>query len=173
MRIRKINSVKAEQILEALRENNWYCPCALEKNMDTKCPCKEFMEQQHSGECKCGLYEKMEDEKMIDVILTNKTDDDIVPTVGEELVDVEVVNLHKDLPLPMYQTLGASGMDLYAAVNEEVIIPCGGRTIIPTGIQVSIPRGYEMQIRPRSGLAAKYGVTVCNAPGTIDAKGMM
>ena len=98
--------------------------------------------------------------------MTNNKDSDIFSPV--EKLQVEVVRLNYDLPLPMYQSTDAAGMDLYATISEEVVIPCGGRAIIPTGIKVSIPRGYEMQIRPRSGLAAKYGVTVCNAPGTVD-----
>ncbi|HHT48879.1 MAG TPA: dUTP diphosphatase [Firmicutes bacterium] len=73
-----------------------------------------------------------------------------------------------DLPLPRYMTAGASGMDLLAAVNEEVSIPTGGVALIPTGLTIALPVGYEAQIRPRSGLAAKYGVTLLNTPGTID-----
>ena len=107
---------------------------------------------------------------MIDVMLeeelANKNDDDIFPPV--ELVRVEVVKLNDDLPLPMYQSTDAAGIDLYAAISTDMIVPCGGRAVIPSGIKVSIPIGYEMQIRPRSGLAAKYGITVCNAPGTVD-----
>ncbi|HHY36506.1 MAG TPA: dUTP diphosphatase [Firmicutes bacterium] len=73
------------------------------------------------------------------------------------------------LPLPAYMTEGAAGMDLYAALEEEVVLRPGERKLIPTGIQVAIPAGYEGQVRPRSGLAAKYGVTLLNTPGTIDA----
>ncbi|MDD3853058.1 MAG: dUTP diphosphatase [Syntrophomonadaceae bacterium] len=74
-----------------------------------------------------------------------------------------------DLPLPQYMTSGAAGVDLYAAVNEETILKPGQRMLIPTGIAISLPQGYEAQIRPRSGLAINHGITLLNAPGTIDA----
>lgn len=73
------------------------------------------------------------------------------------------------VPLPRYQTPGAAGMDLHAALPESVTIAPGARRMIPTGIAMAIPLGWEGQVRPRSGLAAKHGVTVLNAPGTIDA----
>lgn len=74
-----------------------------------------------------------------------------------------------DIPLPRYMTEHAAGMDVFAAVEtEETILP-GERKMIPTGLVVEIPVGYEAEIRPRSGLALKYGVTLVNAPGTIDA----
>jgi len=75
----------------------------------------------------------------------------------------------EDLPLPRYMSAGASGMDLCAAVKEPVVLAPGDIRLIPTGIRLSIPRGYEAQVRPRSGLALKHGVTIGNAPGTIDA----
>ena len=71
------------------------------------------------------------------------------------------------LPLPAYATEGAAGMDLLAA--REMVIPPGGRALVPTGLAVAIPDGFEMQVRPRSGLALKHGVTVLNAPGTVDS----
>lgn len=74
-----------------------------------------------------------------------------------------------DLPLPTYQSAGASGVDLYAAVEREVILEPGKRALIPTGLAVSIPFGYEAQIRPRSGLAWKHGIGLLNSPGTIDS----
>jgi len=74
-----------------------------------------------------------------------------------------------DLPLPVYQTTHAAGMDLCAAVTADVILTPGARAIIPTGFAIALPPGYEAQVRPRSGLAAKNGVTVLNTPGTIDA----
>jgi dUTP pyrophosphatase len=73
------------------------------------------------------------------------------------------------LPLPRYMTAGAAGMDLLADVSEPVSLPPGGRALIPTGLAVEIPAGYEAQIRPRSGLALRHGVTLLNTPGTIDA----
>lgn len=73
-----------------------------------------------------------------------------------------------DLPLPAYATEGAAGMDLLAAVTEPMAIAPGGRALVPTGLCVALPRGYELQIRPRSGLALRHGVMLPNAPGTID-----
>ena len=74
-----------------------------------------------------------------------------------------------DLPLPRYMSDGASGMDLYAAVQGDVTLAPGEVKLIPTGIHIAVPRGFEAQVRPRSGLALKSGVTVMNAPGTIDS----
>lgn len=79
-----------------------------------------------------------------------------------------------EVPLPRYATRGAAGMDLYAnfGTNKRgrgVTLMPNGRALIPTGLMIEIPRGYEMQIRPRSGLALRHGVTVANAPGTIDS----
>jgi len=73
----------------------------------------------------------------------------------------------KDLPLPTRQTPGSAGLDLYSKIN--ITIKKGERVLVPTGIRIALPFGYEAQIRPRSGLALKYGVTVLNAPGTVDA----
>ncbi|MBO1079865.1 dUTP diphosphatase [Roseomonas haemaphysalidis] len=72
------------------------------------------------------------------------------------------------LPLPAYATPGAAGFDLLAAVLEPLVIPPGGRALVPTGLQMALPEGYELQIRPRSGLALKHGITLPNSPGTID-----
>lgn len=74
-----------------------------------------------------------------------------------------------DIRLPRYETAQSAGLDLAAAVAEPVLLAPGGRAMIPTGLAIALPPGYEAQIRPRSGLAAKNGVTVLNAPGTIDA----
>jgi len=73
------------------------------------------------------------------------------------------------LPLPAYQTAHAAGADVHAALEGPVMLQPGRHALIPTGFCYEIPPGYEMQVRPRSGLAAKHGVTVLNAPGTIDA----
>lgn len=73
------------------------------------------------------------------------------------------------LPLPHYATAGAAGADLHAAVAEPVTLKSGERRLVPTGIAMAIPAGWEGQVRPRSGLALKHGVTVLNAPGTIDS----
>jgi dUTP pyrophosphatase len=74
-----------------------------------------------------------------------------------------------DLALPSYETPGAAGADLRAAVAEPIALAPGTFARVPTGIAIAVPRGFEAQVRPRSGLAAKHGVTVLNAPGTIDA----
>jgi dUTP pyrophosphatase len=76
-----------------------------------------------------------------------------------------------DLPLPSYQSEGAAGLDLLAAVAADapVSLAPGGRALIPTGLAIALPAGTEGQVRPRSGLAARHGVTVLNSPGTIDA----
>lgn len=73
------------------------------------------------------------------------------------------------LPLPAYATAGSAGLDLLAALDRPVEIPPGGRTLIPTGLAMELPEGYEAQIRPRSGLALRHGLTVLNAPGTVDS----
>jgi len=74
-----------------------------------------------------------------------------------------------DLPLPRYMTEGAAGMDVVAAVAEPVTLRPRARALIPTGLSVAVPRGFELQVRPRSGLALRHGVTVANAPGTVDS----
>ena len=74
-----------------------------------------------------------------------------------------------DLPLPAYATAQSAGLDLVAAVASEVTLPPGARQLIPTGLSIALPAGYEAQVRPRSGLALKHGITVLNSPGTIDA----
>lgn len=73
------------------------------------------------------------------------------------------------LPLPAYETKHAAGMDLRAALVEPVVLKPGERKLIPIGIQISIPHGFEGQVRPRSGLAIKHGITMVNSPGTIDS----
>jgi len=75
----------------------------------------------------------------------------------------------KDLPLPTYATEEAAGIDLHAAVSSSLTIEPGKAVLVPTGIRVAVPKGYELQIRPRSGLALKHGITVLNSPGTVDA----
>jgi dUTP pyrophosphatase len=88
-------------------------------------------------------------------------------------IEVRIVRLPhaRDLPLPQYQSALAAGLDLMAAVPADapVDIPPGGRAVIPTGVAIALPAGSEGQIRPRSGLAARHGVTILNTPGTIDA----
>lgn len=73
------------------------------------------------------------------------------------------------LDLPSYETAGAAGMDIRAAVSEPIVLQPGARMLVPTGFIFEIPQGFEIQVRPRSGLAFKYGVTCLNTPGTIDS----
>ena len=83
---------------------------------------------------------------------------------------IHIKRLHSaDIPLPQYMTDGSSGLDLYAANDEPMVIDKGRTVLVPTGIAISIPKGYEAQVRPRSGLAIKHGITLLNTPGTIDA----
>lgn len=86
-------------------------------------------------------------------------------------VEIGIVQLPgcDDLPLPRYMTEQSAGMDICAAVDQEITILPGRRELIPTGMIISLPAGYEAQIRPRSGLALKHGITLVNSPGTIDA----
>lgn len=90
---------------------------------------------------------------------------------GVETVEIEVVRLAhaRDLALPDYATAAAAGADLLAAVDQDIELAPLERKIVPTGISIALPVGFEAQVRPRSGLAAKNGVTLVNAPGTIDA----
>ena len=81
---------------------------------------------------------------------------------------IEIINRSKH-PLPKYETLLSAGMDLYANINEEILLKPMQRALIKTGLFIALPDNYEAQIRPRSGLAYKKGVTVLNSPGTIDA----
>ncbi|GAA3663765.1 MULTISPECIES: dUTP diphosphatase [Acetobacter] len=73
-----------------------------------------------------------------------------------------------DLPLPAYATQGAAGMDLLAALDAPMLLEPGQRGLVPTGLSIALPAGYELQVRPRSGLALKHGIVLPNAPGTID-----
>jgi len=84
-------------------------------------------------------------------------------------VAVERLSHGRDLPLPAYATSGSAGADLRAAVESELWIPVGERRLVPTGFRIAIPPGYEGQIRPRSGLALRHGVSLPNTPGTIDS----
>ena len=83
-------------------------------------------------------------------------------------MNIRIVN-HSRHPLPTYSTLLSAGMDLRAHLDNPVTLAPGTRTLVPTGLYISLPKGYEAQIRPRSGLALKKGITILNAPGTIDA----
>ena len=85
------------------------------------------------------------------------------------MVKVLIKKLDKQAIIPKYETVGSSGLDLSANINSSLIIKPGEKCLIPTGLAVSIPKGYELQIRPRSGLAIKNSITVLNTPGTIDS----
>ena len=84
-------------------------------------------------------------------------------------VDIQRLPHARDLPLPAYATAGSAGLDLLAAIGSDTVLAPGQRQAVPTGIALALPEGFEAQLRPRSGLALKHGVTVLNAPGTIDS----
>ena len=84
-------------------------------------------------------------------------------------VTLKRLDHNADLPLPAYETAQSAGMDLPAAIEDDLILAPGARALVPTGLAIALPDGYEAQIRPRSGLAARGGVTVLNTPGTVDA----
>ncbi len=90
---------------------------------------------------------------------------------GSDRPEIQVQRLphFEGLSLPSYATAGAAGMDVKAAVEADIVLSPGARTAVPSGLAMAIPAGFEMQVRPRSGLALKHGVTVANAPGTIDS----
>ena len=85
------------------------------------------------------------------------------------IVKVKRSDSNPDLPLPLYQSDGSSGLDLQAAITEEITLQPGDIRLIPTGLSISFPKGYEAQIRPRSGLALQHGLGLVNSPGTIDS----
>jgi len=85
------------------------------------------------------------------------------------MTEILIKRLSKNISLPKYETAGSSGMDLAANIEDKIEIAPGKTAIIPTGLSVSIPKNFEIQIRPRSGLAAKNQISVLNTPGTIDA----
>jgi dUTP pyrophosphatase len=90
----------------------------------------------------------------------------------ESSVEIKFKRLRKELshiPLPSYATKGSSGLDIYAALEKPITLSHGAIEIVPTNISVEIPEGYEIQVRPRSGLAANHGIGILNSPGTIDS----
>jgi dUTP pyrophosphatase len=92
--------------------------------------------------------------------------------VMDKPVEIKFKRLRKelnDIPLPSYATKGSAGLDIYAALAKPITLSRGGIEMIPTNISVEIPEGYEIQVRPRSGLAVKYGIGILNSPGTIDS----
>jgi len=89
-----------------------------------------------------------------------------------EKIDIKIKrisNEYNDIPLPEYATEGSAGMDIRAAINKPVLVKMRDVVIIPTNLSVEIPHGYEIQVRPRSGLAAKHGIGILNSPGTVDS----
>jgi len=84
-------------------------------------------------------------------------------------IEVQRLAHARDLPLPAYATAGSAGLDLLAAIESEIVLLPGRHQGVPTGVALALPPGIEAQVRPRSGLALKHGVTVLNAPGTIDS----
>jgi dUTP pyrophosphatase len=84
-------------------------------------------------------------------------------------ITIPVTRLRQDVTLPAYQSAGAAGMDVAAALDEPLVLAPGDSRLVPCGFAIAVPPGFEAQVRPRSGLAAKHGVTVLNAPGTIDS----
>jgi len=86
-----------------------------------------------------------------------------------EKITIKIKKLEDYAKIPKYMTNDSSGMDLYACISDSIVIKPMERKLIPTGISISLPTGYEAQIRPRSGLAIKHGITILNTPGTIDA----
>ena len=85
------------------------------------------------------------------------------------MTKIQIKKLFNEVLTPKYETPGSSGMDIAAYIEQDVVIDSGDKALIPTGFSLSIPQDHEIQIRPRSGLAAKRGITVLNTPGTIDA----
>lgn len=88
---------------------------------------------------------------------------------GQVRVAIKIWDHAKDLPLPAYATPQSAGMDILAAIDAPITLNTGDSAMVATGISIALPAGYECQVRPRSGLAAKNGVTVLNSPGTVDA----
>lgn len=85
------------------------------------------------------------------------------------MTKIQIKKLSNEVLTPKYETPGSSGMDIAAFIDEDIIINSGDKALIPTGFSLSTPEGYEVQIRPRSGLAIKKGITILNTPGTIDS----
>ena len=94
---------------------------------------------------------------------------DYTQQMNKVKVLVERLPESEGLPLPQYATPGSAGMDLYAATDKDITLAPGERALVPTGLKIAVPEGYEAQIRPRSGLALRNGITLVNTPGTIDS----
>ncbi len=90
-------------------------------------------------------------------------------TGGTVVIELQRLAHGHDLSLPAYATIDSAGADLLAAVDDDMVLEPGARALVPTGIAIALPSGFEAQVRPRSGLAIKHGITALNSPGTIDA----
>jgi dUTP pyrophosphatase len=89
--------------------------------------------------------------------------------MSDVVLEIEVLAHGAGLPLPAYATAGSAGLDLAAALTAPLTVAPGARSLVPTGLKIALPAGYEGQVRPRSGLALKHGLSIPNAPGTIDS----
>jgi dUTP pyrophosphatase len=96
-------------------------------------------------------------------------DGHVTKTMESIKVPIKRIKTDRAVLLPQYMTEGASGMDLFACIDSDVILQPGERRLIPTGVAVAIPEGFEGQVRPRSGLAVRHGIGIVNSPGTIDS----
>ncbi len=105
-------------------------------------------------------------QQIVKTDLANNNDMNASPSVS---IALKVLDHARDLPLPAYATAQAAGMDIVAAIDAPLVLEPGAYAMVPTGLSIALPAGFECQIRPRSGLAAKNGVTVLNSPGTVDA----
>jgi dUTP pyrophosphatase len=102
--------------------------------------------------------------------LTSQTYPYETPKKPEQIkVAIKRIRPEVDIPLPCYMTEHSAGMDLYADIAEDMTLHPGARALVPTGLSIALPDGFEAQIRPRSGLALKYGISLVNSPGTIDS----
>jgi dUTP pyrophosphatase len=104
----------------------------------------------------------------METVSSKNSENTLIAHNGVEMF-VERLPEARDLPLPAYATAGAAGMDLLAAIDKDLTLLPMERALVPTGIRIAVPSGYEAQIRPRSGLALKYGLALVNSPGTIDS----
>ncbi len=115
------------------------------------------------------LSKNYNDKKLFFILSALLNKDDVKDSSNILLKVKRISEEFNDIPLPAYATDGSSGLDIRAAVKNEIIIPKGKHALVPTNLQFEIPDGYEIQVRPRSGLAANYGIGLLNSPGTIDS----
>lgn len=142
------NDKQVNSLLRIMELNGGICPCQNDSE-DKHCPCSNYREH---DKCCCGLYVK-----------ENK-----IKTEKMETNLIKIINKSNN-PTPECATEGSAGFDVSAFLSEDIVLKPGKRALISTGIYLAIPKGYECQVRSRSGLAIKYGITVLNSPGTIDS----